>query len=174
MRRLLLILLSGLVVVPAALASPRAAGDGVLELKAVYGNVQIGTMLTPARGALWGQIDKGTVAVIDPVVGDGAVYVTGWDTKKPVDTTFGYTKWVYSGKNLHFRVTGGKYKLTFYGSGIDLTAVGSGTAYLNGDENAIDAGYFAVDGGKWLAVPVTYLLPQQSKAVPFGDTTANP
>jgi len=172
MRRVLLTLLCALIVAPAAFASGRALGDGVLELKAVYGTVTIGTVQNPARGALWGQMDKGTLGVIDPVLGDGAVLVSGYETKKSVDLPSGYTKWVYGGKNLHFRVTGGKYKLTFVGSGIDLTAVGGGVASLNGDEDALDAGDYAVDGGKWLPVPVTFTAPQQSKAVTFGDPTA--
>jgi hypothetical protein len=172
MRRVLITLLCGLVVAPAALAAGRAVGDGVLELRAVYGTVQIGSVQTPARGALWGQMDKGTLSVIDPIVGDGAVFVSGYETKNRYDLPSGYTKWVYGGKNLHFRVTGGKYKLTFAGSGIDVTAVGIGIAYLNGDEDALDAGDYAVDGGKWLPVPVTFAAPQQARAVTFGDPTA--
>jgi hypothetical protein len=174
MRRLLLTLLCGLIVVPAALAAPRATGDGVLELKAVYGSVMIGRIPTPARGALWGQMDKGKLTVVDPVVGDGAILVSGWETKDTNVLPSGYLATTYGGKNLHFRVTGGKYKLTFVGSGIDLTAVGSGIAYLNGDENAEDAGDYALDGGKWQAVPVTFVFPQQAKAVPFGEPTATP
>ena len=32
---------------------------------------------------------------------------------------------VYTGRDIHFRVTGGKYKLVFRGSGADVSAVGS-------------------------------------------------
>src|SRR5205823_2460760 len=59
MRRLIVILLSALAVVPAALAAGQATGDGVLELKAAYGTIGIGRDLQPARGILWGQMDKG-------------------------------------------------------------------------------------------------------------------
>ena len=176
MRRLLITLLCALIVAPAAVAATRAAGDGVLELKSVDGSVGVGTIANPARGALWGQMDRGTLSVIDPVAGDGQILVSGWDSKKSVDLPSGYTKLVYSGKDLHFRVTGGKYKLTFGGFGIDFTAVGVGVAYLNGDDTVDDAGYYAVNGGKWIPVPTFFIPPQQSKQVPFGDqsATSNP
>jgi len=166
MRRLVFILLCGLVAVPAALASSRATGDGVLELRAVYGYVQIGTIAQPAKGALWGQMDHGVLKVVDPVVGDGQIYVSGWETKTVKDDDPKTT--VYSGHDLHFRVTGGKYKLVFVGSGIDLTAVGTGVAQLDGDASVLDAGSYAVDSGKWKPVPVL-LVPRQTWSVTFGD-----
>ena len=68
-----------------------------------------------------------------------------------------------TGTNIHFRVTGGKYRLIFRGAGIDLTAIGTGVAFINASENAIDAGYFAVDAGDWTAAPLFTI-----KAVPSG------
>jgi hypothetical protein len=167
MRRLLLTLLCGLVAAPAALAASRAAGDGVLELKAVYGNVMIGTVSQPARGALWGQLDSGTLRVTDPILGDGKIYVSGYEHKwTPADTTQNVT--VYSGKDIHFRVTGGKYKLSFLNAqGLDLTAIGAGVVKLDGSDTVDDAGYYALDGGKWIPMPT--LVPQ---FVPFGDQPA--
>src|SRR3954452_20276554 len=166
MRRSLVILVCSFVAVPAALANAAATGDGVLELKAVYGKVAIGKPLQPARGLLWGQMDSGKLTVQDPVLGDGKILVTGWDTKvftpasiddaTPAQTT-------YTGANIHFRVTGGKYRLFFRGSGIDLTAIGAGVALINASENAADAGYFAVDSGEWTPAPLFVV-----KSVPFG------
>lgn len=170
MRRLVLTLLCGLIVVPAALASSRATGDGVLELNAVYGFVQIGTVPHPAKGALWGQMDHGYLKVVDPVVGDGQIYVSGWETRRLTDDDPKTV--VYTGRDLHFRVTGGEYKLVFVGSGIDLTAVGTGVAQLAGDPAAADAGSYALDSGKWTPVPV-FIIPKQTKAVPFGDQSAS-
>jgi hypothetical protein len=156
MRRLVFTLLCSLFVVPAvALAAPRTTGDGVLELQSVDGSVSIGTYNQPAKGALWGQMDSGKLIVYDPVNGDGTVFVSGWDTKRPYTTPGSLPDaTVYQGANLHFRVTGGKYRLTFVNAkGIDLTAVGVGTAWLNGDATEDSAGEYAVDNGKWLAVP---------------------
>jgi hypothetical protein len=165
MRRLLLTLLASLIVAPAAFATARSTGDGVFELEAVYGTVQIGTNLQPARGVLWGQMDKGSMRVLDPIPGDGQILVSGWETKTFSINSDGLKVTTYSGRDLHFRVTGGKYKLSFVNAqGLDLTAVGAGVAYLDGDENALDAGNYAVNSGDWVAMPTV-----TTKRVPFGD-----
>jgi hypothetical protein len=147
MRRFCLTLLCSLVAVPAALAAAHATGDGVLELSNVSGNV----VLTGSRGTVWGQMSNGKLVVTDPVVGDGVIYVSGAETVQPGKTE---SVTIYQGKDLHFRVTGGKYKLSFKGSGIDLTAVGVGNVLLTGDARAADPGSYAVDSGKWNPVPV--------------------
>ena len=146
MRRLTFILLSCLVVAPAALAGARATGDGVLELRTVNG-----TVVLAGKGVVWGQLDKGKLVVNDFVPGDGEILVSGAERKVPgiCDTCT-----VYSGKELHFRITGGKYRLTFLqATGIDLSAVGVGSAQLTGDLTSDDTGDYALDGGKWTAVP---------------------
>lgn len=154
MRRLCLTLLCGLVAVPVAVAASHATGDGVLELQGAAGTV----ILTGSRGTVWGQMAKGRLVATDPVVGDGAIYVSGAETVLPGKTE-GTT--VYIGRNIHFRVTGGKYKLIFRGPtpdlsavGVDLTAVGVGSVQLTGDAFTTDTGKYAVDSGKWNTVPV--------------------
>ena len=154
MRRLCLTLICGLVAVPAALAASHATGDGVLEIKAATGTV----VLTGVRGTAWGQLDKGKLIVTDPVAGDGSIYVSGAKDVAPGKAD-GVT--IYWGRDIHFRVTGGKYKLTFRGVGadatavgVDLTAVGVGTVQLTGDAFADYTGKYAIDSGKWNTVPV--------------------
>ena len=156
MRRLSLILLSCLVVAPAALAGANATGDGVLELRAVNAVV-----LLNGKGVVWGQMDQGRLVVndVDPTVGD--IPVSGAEHKVlgPCDTCI-----TYIGRDIHFRVTGGKYKLWFQGVGIDLTAVGVGSASLTGDVRFDDVGDYALDGGKWSPV----LVPWVKHVVAFG------
>jgi hypothetical protein len=149
MRRLCLTLLCGLVAVPAAVAASHATGDGVLEVRDAAGIVVLNT----TRGPVWGQITTATkVVVTDPVTGDGAVFVSGGE-KTPGATD---NVNIYRGKNLHFRVTGGRAKLWLKGSGIDLTAVGVGVVQFAGDAFASDRGDYALDNsGKWISVPVT-------------------
>jgi hypothetical protein len=154
MRRLCLTLLCGLVAIPAALAASDATGDGVLEIKAATGIV----VLTGSRGTAWGQMDKGRLVVTDPVPGDGAIYVSGAETVVPGRTE---SVTIYSGRDLHFRVTGGRYKFAFRGwggdvsaVGVDLTAVGVGSVQLTGDAFADETGKYAVDSGRWNTVPV--------------------
>lgn len=160
MRRLCLILLCGLVAVPAAYAAAGASGDGVLELRAVDATV----VVSGNRGTLWGQMDRGKLVVNDYVLGDGAIYVSGAEGVRLVNDNVT----VYTGKDIHFRITGGKYKLTFKGigtdfaKGIDLVAVGVGTAQITADPLSVDPGDYAVDSGKW--IPAPYL----QRIVPFG------
>lgn len=157
MRRLSLIMLAALVVLPtAAFAARSAPGDGVFELRAVNGTVGI-----VGKGALWGQMDKGSLRVVDTDPSDGtppAMLVSGAERTRPV----GLNATVSSGKDIHFRLTGGRYKLWFKGSGIDLTTVGVGNALLTGDASAFSTGSYALDGGKWTSVPLISL------SVPFG------
>jgi hypothetical protein len=148
MRRLCFILLACLVAVPAAYAATQATGDGVLELRAVDGTV----VVNGTRGSLWGQMDKGKLVVTDLSPGDGLLLVSGAELVKPSLTDPNTI--IYRGNNIHFRVTGGKYKLVFKGTSIDLTAVGVGTVQLTGDVLSDDPGRYAVDGGKW--IPVLY------------------
>lgn len=156
MRRLCLILLCGLVVVPAALAAPRATGDGVLELIAV--NADRVTIV--ARGAIWGQLDRGTLIVYDRSPQDSSTpYVSGAEISYP---TLDGSGTVYKGRDIHFRSTDGAYRFVISGSGIDLTAVGSGKAYIDGNADAIDMGQYAVDNND--PQPVQPRL----KIVPFG------
>jgi hypothetical protein len=147
MRRLCLILLAALIAVPAAAAALRATGDGVLELRDVYGNATV----IGARGIVYGQMDSGRLVVTDPLDGEGAIYVSGAERTRP---GLNDNVTIYSGTNIHFRVTGGRYRLQFVkGTGVDFTAVGVGQALLTGDLNFDDAGQYAVDGGKWIDVP---------------------
>ncbi|HUK97279.1 MAG TPA: hypothetical protein VLV46_06445 [Gaiellaceae bacterium] len=147
MRRLCLILLVGLVAVPAALAARGATGDGALELRDVYGNVSLS-----GEGVLWGQMDKGALIVTDPVTTDGDVSVTGAD-KPPKTLPDGSV--LYVGRAMTFRITGGTYKLQFNnGNGIDLTTVGVGKATILPSLTVVDDGDYALDGGKWKSVPL--------------------
>jgi hypothetical protein len=166
MRRLFVTLLvCGLVAAPAALAFPTAAGDGILELRAVDAAVTIN-----GKGALWGQMDSGRLIVTDPVDGDGNIYVSGAEHSynKSDSTT------IYWGKDIHFRITGGTYQLRFKAlngdaaldpsaHGIDLTAVGIGKMTITGDAFSDDPGDYALDGGKWKPVPLL------QTTYPFGD-----
>jgi hypothetical protein len=160
MRRLCLTLLCGFVAVPAALAATHATGDGVLEIKDASGIIVLNT----TRGTVWGQLARGKLVVNDPLSGDGSVYVSGAESivRNAENVT------TYRGADLHFRVTGGKARLWFKATGLDLTAVGVGNAQFTGDAFVVDAGAYAVDSGKWKPVPVYATI-----SVPFGVPPAS-
>lgn len=158
MRRLAFILVLAAVAVPAAaVAADRSTGDGVFELKAANG-----TVILTGHGVLWGQLDSGSLRVTDSAntTIQSSMLVSGAEQTRPV----GENVTVYWGTNITFRVTGGKYRTRFKGSGLDLTAIGSGTADLTGDPTALTDGSFALDSGKWQPLPllervVTYGVP---------------
>ena len=150
-KRLPLILLCSLVlVVPAAaLASPNATGDGLLELKAVNATRVV---IQGSRGAIWGQIDKGSLRVVDSNLDDNLVpSVSGAEQVTTSVTDPGVT--IYTGKNIHFRFSGAKYGFSISGVGIDVTAVGVGRTWLTG-AGSLDDGDYAIDDGKWQPMPL--------------------
>ena len=163
--RLLVTMLCGLLVVPAALAASRAAGDGVLEMRSAD---VTSLFISGSRGTLWGQVDKGKLVVTDPVAGDGQILVSGAEKTRVQNENVT----VYIGNDIHFRVTGGRYRFAFYhATGVDLTAVGVGTGRITGDPIVLDAGDYSVDGGKFVSVPLL------EKSFSFGvqpQTPANP
>ena len=61
---------------------------------------------------------QGKLIVEDPIVGDGRILVSGWETKvfTPAPTTARPALTTYTGTNIQFRVTGGKYRLVFRGA----------------------------------------------------------
>ena len=165
MRKAPLILLCSLILAPGALAAVRVAaapGDGALQLRDV--NAVKATIA--AKGAVWGQLDTGQLKVTDFVPDDNiTAQVSGAESKR-VTSDPGVT--IYTGKNIHFRFTGNRYiKFSIVGSGIDVTAVGVGRAYLVGDPEWYDDGDYALDNGKWQPVPLT------PKLVLFGTQPAS-
>src|SRR5438445_7055979 len=113
--RLPLALLLSLIVVPAALADALANGDGVFELKGVNA---YRVVITGTRGAIWGQIDSGTLRVTDVNPDDAvAPQVSG---ATPIPSTTDPRVLIYKGKNIHFRFSGANYRFGIVGYGIDV------------------------------------------------------
>jgi hypothetical protein len=154
--RLPLLLLCGLLLAPAAFAAEHATGDGVLELKAVNATR---VSIQGSKGAIWGQLDKGSLRVFDPNPDDNLVALVSG--AEQVHTTLDPGVTIYSGTNIHFRFSGGRYGFSIAGSGIDVTAVGVGKAWLTG-AGSFDDGDYAIDDDKWQPVPLL------KKLVTFG------
>jgi hypothetical protein len=146
MRRLLAIaMLAGILTIPAvATASRNDANDGTLSVRNGVGKVWIG-----ARGAVIGRFDSGSVKIVDPVDGD-PLDVQVWGAEKlrsPRETTD-----IYSGKDVRFRIVG-RFRITVNGTDIDLSAVGTGTFGLNGNDSEGPDGIFWRNDGPQRSLP---------------------
>ncbi len=169
MRRLAFIFVLAAIAGPAAaVAAGRSAGDGAFELRSANG-----TVILTGKGVLWGQLDNGSLRVTDPTTATApSLLVSGAEHTRPV----GENVTVYWGSNLTFREIGGKYRIRFKGAGLDLTAIGSGTADLTGDPTTATDGSFAIDSGKRQPVPllenvVTYGLQPTTTTTTTGSQT---
>lgn len=146
MRRLCLTLLVSLfVAVPAALASPRDAGDGTVAGSSISGVVTIA-----GRGVIWGVVDSGQITVTDRDPTDGTVKVSGYDGAVQTPSPFSVR---YAGSGMRFQlVGGGVYRLSIVGSGISFSAVGAGKVMLDGADLAT-AGKYKLGDDPWQPVP---------------------
>ena len=142
-------LLAVLVTAGAAAAHTGGANDGALSVKNADGRVVIA-----GKGAVIGRFDKGQVTIKDPNPYDGTgPIVTGADRVEAL----GEKTTRYSGSNIRFRMIGGAFTVTVFGTDIDLSAVGRGMVTLNGsiakgNGPSKDASY-AVNGGAPEAFP---------------------
>ncbi len=148
MRRLFAIPLLGLLLLPgAAIGMPRATGDGTLSVRGATGTITI----RASRGAVLGNVEKATTIVFKdylPNDGSGPI-VYGAQTKDEKED--GVTT-VYAGKNVRFRLIGGRYFLKVVGSGIDLSVVGQGTVTLEGG-SVVDDGIYAFNDDEYRSLP---------------------
>jgi hypothetical protein len=134
-------LLAALVMAGAAAAHTGGANDGALSVKNADGRVVIA-----GKGAVIGRFDKGQVTIKDPNPYDGTgPIVTGADRVEAL----GEKTTRYSGSNIRFRMIGGAFTVTVFGTDIDLSAVGRGMVTLNGSiaKGANNDASYAVNGG---------------------------
>jgi hypothetical protein len=141
MRRLTLFMVIFLLLASASTAfgGSVASGDGSLvvssasaRLLVVYGN-----------GLIFGHINQGTLTIVDYHGGDpSSVQVSGSVLK--LQSGSGTQ---YSGSDIRFLFPNGHYTLRFDGVGIDISAVGKGSASAIGVGSA-DDGSMGTNGGK--------------------------
>ena len=135
MRRLLVLFLVMLVVIPAAAWSqplPQPE-DGTLSIREGRGMVFLN-----ARGSITGRFEKGKLTVTDP---------HPFDSKRPVvygasKTTYrGAKTTIYQGRNIRFRLIGARYQIRIEGRGLFLSAIGRGPGIVDGAGD-VQAGIF--------------------------------
>jgi hypothetical protein len=137
-------------------AAPAAPGDGTLVVK--NGSAPKGTPVVTLviKGAAIGQVTGyGKIQISDPHPDDVFTpEVTGadWQKDKGADGIL----WGSGSGSFRFRVVGGAYyyKITIWGSGVDLVASGRGTAILTGSAEApARDGTFSLNGGEFKSLP---------------------
>ena len=137
MRKPLVILVLLALSVPLAGYAATQVGDGTLSVENGRGKVVV-----HAKGGIIGRLDRGTVVVFD-LTPDDAFEPIVFGDDEPVRLV-GENGLQYGGRNLRFRLIGGTYRIIVRGGGIDLSAVGNGFAWLEGDP--IEPGLYSLDG----------------------------
>jgi hypothetical protein len=112
-------------------------GEGTLSVEDGRGKINL-----QARGGVFGRIDRGTLTVYDTTPTDANFpVVTGADEPEVFVAGNGVR---YRGAGIRFRVVGGGFKLVIQGRGIDLSVVGKGSGFIEGEP--LEPGVYSLDG----------------------------
>jgi hypothetical protein len=151
MRRLLVPLLILAAAVPAAALSARAPQptDGTLAVRDGRGKVTV-----VIKGSLIGRFGSGTLKIED---------LDGNEGSDPVVRGYKTVKWgrgnapTYSGKNVRFRLIGGRFRVQFSGKGLFFSLVGHGKVLLDGSGSLTDRifydGFYSLNGAEEESLP---------------------
>jgi hypothetical protein len=124
-------------ILPVAALASTDAGEGTLSVEDGRGKVNL-----QARGGVFGRLDRGTITVYDTTPADANFpVVTGADQPEVFTSDNGVR---YRGAGIRFRVIGGGFKLVIQGRGIDLSVVGKGSGFIEGE--LIEPGVYSLDG----------------------------
>jgi hypothetical protein len=143
-----------------ALALRDAPGDGTLVVKNGSAPRGVAVVTLSINGTAIGHVSTGSPDQFDKVViydpnntnDIGASLTNG--APSLTRTTISDTKTSFVGSDFRFRAAGGVYKIWIYGSGVDVFAVGTGKATLQGMPNpGASDGRYALDGGDWHSLP---------------------
>lgn len=150
----LFVVLAVLMVTGTAAARPGGPNDGTLTVKNGDGRI---VFVGKGAVAVIGRFDKGQVTIKDPNPNDGTgPIVTGADVTQSV----GEKTTRYSGAKVRFRIIGGSFTVTVFGTDIDLSAIGRGTVALNGGKGNDDDydGSYSLNGGPAQPFPPNFVL----------------
>lgn len=139
MRKLCLLLLASLLLLPAAaLGAGSSANGGSLVISDATGKLTVS-----GHGLIFGHLDRGTITVVGDYKPDDN---TALPSVSGARMKFAGGNVVYSGSDVRFLFPGGRYTLVVDGTGVDLSAVGTGKLSAVGRGSAED-GWVTVDGG---------------------------
>ena len=150
MRKLCLLLLASLLLLPAAALADRGSSNG--------GSLVIsdanGKLTVSGHGLIFGHLDRGTITVVGDYKPDDN---TALPSVSGARMKFAGGNVVYSGSDVRFLFPGGRYTLTVEGAGVDLSAVGTGKLSVVGKGSAED-GWVTVDGGTSQSIDLVDVL----------------
>jgi hypothetical protein len=139
MRKLCLLLLASLLLLPAAaLAELSSPSGGSLVLSNASARVTVS-----GHGLIFGHLDRGSITVVGDYKPDDNSALSSVSGAR-MKFTGGNV--VYSGSDVRFLFPGGRYTLIVDGYGIDLSAVGNGKLSAVG-RGLPDDGTVTIDGG---------------------------
>jgi hypothetical protein len=139
MRRTCLILLLAALLVPgASFALPSGQGGGSLAVTGANGS-----LVVQGHGVIFGHFVAGSLLVLGyrPDDPDDTLSVAGATSRSDSGVT------TYTGTNVRFLLPAGRYTLELIATGIDISAVGRGTAGASSGQGTAN-GSFALDGGR--------------------------
>jgi hypothetical protein len=157
--------LAALALPASALAVHLGTGDGTIVVQ--NGTAPRGTAVITLviHGAAIGQISGfGKFVIDDPTPNDAYTpEVTGYNWHRQTGET--EDTWGGAGPNFRFRAVGGTYKITLYGSGVDLVASGKGSVVLAGTPDAAGSdGRYSLNGQDFRSLPATPTAPLRISA----------
>jgi hypothetical protein len=151
MRRLLVPLLFIAAAFPALGFADRGAPDGTLAVRDGRGKVQLANV----KGSLIGRLGNGSLMIEELAPDEGT---------EPVVRGYKTFKWgrnsnvrTYTGKNIRFRLIGGRYRVVFNGKGLFFSLVGRGRVQLDGIGSLTDGifydGFYSLNGSEEESLP---------------------
>jgi hypothetical protein len=140
MRKVCLLLLAGLLLLPAVALAERGSPSGGGSLVVSDANARL---TVSGRGLIFGHLNRGTITVVGDYKPDDN---TALSTVSGAKMKFSGNNVVYTGSDVRFLFPGGKYTLIVDGTGIDISAVGTGKLSAVG-KFLPDDGTISVDGG---------------------------
>jgi hypothetical protein len=132
----------------AAVAGKTSPGDGTLALHGGRGTF----LLQPLTGSVIGRLDRGKLTITDLDFAGSGPIVRGKYTVRVRGTML-----VYSGKDIRFRILGGRSTVRIDNAvGVELSVVGRGRAMLKGagfEELGLSDGEYSLNGDSLMPVP---------------------
>jgi hypothetical protein len=151
MRKLCLLLLAGLLLLPAvAIADRGGPSGGSLVISAANARLTLS-----GHGLIFGHLGRGTITVVGDYKPDDN---TALPSVSGAKMKLAGGNVVYTGSDVRFLFPGGKYTLIVDGTGIDISAVGTGKLAAVGRFLGGDDGTVTVDGGTPQAVDSVTVL----------------